>query len=242
MHLPDIIGFVTLTEKFALSNLIGDTKTLGALAPVYKTIYDEYISTSDDVPLYRDTRPIFMVYFDWLQMRNVSHSLGVEIRIQLTEAQTDSVGPVGVTRDLRGGNLQFLVTGGHFDDEVLVSEVFRIAQFYADKYGSRNARQILSDTPDIKLGLEDKLHSQQFTAINGYIKEIMSKLIPHVDFSSGDYYTIFLQRVRSLQFFAPTIVNVRFAPIDRATVPDPSLAITPYGLVVSIPFTFEQIK
>ena len=175
----------------------------------YIQFYYEDIDTKDKLPVFR-------TFFDWTSgfVRDESSSnplngnnwpIQVEIRIEFSEPRTDTIQAIGSRRFLRGGVIQFLITAPvdvveyiTIDEENKyvpgkpMGSIFRIAQFYIDKYGSTDAMQLLKedgDIPDIKEGLENiSLGKNQFEDTTLIRREqIMGILFPESDFDHIHY-------------------------------------------------------
>lgn len=280
-----------------------DNQTLSeidALSPVYKTINDLYVGT--DSFMYRENAdsflkdgvPVFRTYFDLTSpsVKNINIGIQyiwpieVQIRIQFVEPTADIVQKIGGRRYLRGGNLQFIIST---DKDINISsenetddrgrplvDLFRVAQFYINKYGSTRADRILRNIPisgellqtGIRANLEDledfpdysifrytgafrsRNEPSGFHHINREdVRILLTKLFPGFDFTqSSNFLSVLLAQgtnVRSVYSFTTGVAvsaNLRFAPIERRTVTDPRIFNPTYGLAVTVPFTFEQIR
>ena len=179
-----------------------------------KLFYHTDLSTSDKIPIFR-------TYFDWTSDFARGTRMGdedkffdygnnwpiqVEIRVELSEPRADTIQAIGGRKFLRGGTLQFLITAptNIFTDinketQLVLGKpmgsVFRIAQFYVDKYGSTDAMQLLKedgDIPDIKEGLENiSFGKNQFEDTTLATREqIMGILFPESDFDQIHYIKI----------------------------------------------------
>ena len=166
----------------------------------------------------KDKLPVFRTFFDWtsgfardpfMEGENSSNPLNgnnwplqVEIRIEFSEPRTDTIQAIGSRKFLRGGVIQFLITApidvveyiktDNQDKYVIgkpMGSIFRIAQYYIDKYGSTDAMQLLGDIPDIKEGLEQinpgKNQFEDTTLIRR--EQIMGILFPESDFDHIHY-------------------------------------------------------
>lgn len=268
MILPHVLGLLILMEKFSLEDIVdadNSIKEIEDLCPVYKSTYDEFIVSDtmtqpnefyqglDDANYTGGPQPIFRALFDWtsptarrLGTDSETWPIQVQIRIQLVEPQADTISPVGARRFLRGGNLQFLV---HTANEISIGdgrptgEIFKVAQYYIDKYGSKNARQLFDCVPDVKRGLDGSLTRQFQGLTNATLKLVLEKILPYIQLSDEPpYYSQILNYMKTFQTFAAITANLRFAPLDRPNVPQRGLLDPNYGLAVTIPFTYEQIK
>ena len=243
----DSIGYPYNKDKYNDEVPIKDFYHLGL--PTFRTLFD-WTSPA--------TRRIFIQEDDDTTQRVDSISeiwpIQVQIRLQLVEPQADTIAPIGSRRFLRGGNIQFLISTG---SEVIgdnkqfrgrpLSELARVAQYYVDKYGSNKGTAIINSIPTLRKDLVSgrSIHTGQFKdTTEDERRAIFTKLFPEVDFSTPqvNIMSILQNRVRSLQFFAANVANLRFAPIDRPGGPGSSLADPRYGLGVTIPFTYEQEK
>ena len=273
MILPYVLGLLILTEKFRLADIFntldGSVTEIEDLCPVYKSIYDEYIALDDGAPpdsFYQGIgdasytggpQPIFRTLFDWtsptarrLESGAEAWPIQVQIRVQLVEPQADTISPMGSRRFLRGGNLQFLIhTANEISTETgrPTGELFKVAQFYIDKYGSKNMQQLFQCVPDVVFELDNEFaYSRQFSGlIQGLdLKAILEKIFPYIELQdpATTYYSQLFQYLKSFQTFAAITANLRFAPLDRPNVPQRGLLDPNYGLAVTVPFTYEQIK
>ena len=162
-----------------------------------------------------DKLPVFRTFFDWTSglaretqvsekyQAGDSWPIQVEIRIEFSEPRTDTIQAIGSRKFLRGGVIQFLITAPVEIFEYMpdgkvqklgkpMGSIFRIAQFYIDKYGSTDAMQLLKengDIPDIKEGLENiSFGKNQFKDTTLIRREqIMGILFPESDFDHIHY-------------------------------------------------------
>ena len=177
----------------------------------------EYIRLYDDTDI-NNKLPIFRTYFDWTSgsARDAKYQeespfngnnwpIQVEIRIEFSEPRTDTIQAIGSRRFLRGGIIQFLITAPvdvveyiTIDEEDKyvsgkpMGSIFRIAQFYIDKYGSTDAMQLLRDIPDIEKGIANiSIGTDQFENTNIHTREqIMEILFPEADFDKHNIHYV----------------------------------------------------
>jgi len=269
---------------------------IDVLSPVYKTIEDVYVGTDsfkyieEATSFFNDGNPVFRTYFDLtspLVRGRETQDIGryiwpleVQIRIQFVEPTADIIQKIGGRKYLRGGNLQFIISTDrdvniNAEDEIddrgrPITDLFRVAQFYINKYGSKRAEDILRDIPVsgylLQNGFEEELPEYSIFRYTGAFRsrvenstrhhinridvtKLLSKIFPGFNFEqSANFLSILLAQgtnVRSIYSFTTgtaIAANLRFAPIERRTVTDPRIFNPTYGLAVTIPFTFEQIR
>ena len=169
----------------------------------------------------KDKLPVFRTYFDWTSdyaraielpgkpnIINAGNNwpIQVEIRIEFSEPRADTIQAIGGRKFLRGGTIQFLITApanvfedikvDNKDAELLLGKpmgsIFRIAQFYIDKYGSTNTMTLLKDIPDIKKGLENiSIGINQFEGTNIVKREqVLEILFPEADFDRHNVHYV----------------------------------------------------
>ena len=216
--------------------------------------------------------PIFRAYMDWTSLvarsleadesnfstqslpasLNSYTTLGetwpiqVQIRIQFIEPRADTIQAIGSRKILRGANLQFLISSTRdiktegMERGRPIGELARVAQFYVDKYGVNDGVKILKD-----LGIKDELNLDNDILCNQFErtslisrKRVLNKLFPSLVFSDKPFGEL-VTRFSSVTFLTATVTNLRFVPIDK---PINRLHIPSYGLAVTIPFSFEQVK
>ena len=185
----------------------------------------EYIRLYDDTDI-NNKLPIFRTYFDWTSgsARDAKYQeespfngnnwpIQVEIRIEFSEPRTDTIQAIGSRRFLRGGIIQFLITApvdvveyltiDDRDGEQIsgkpMGSIFRIAQFYVDKYGSTDAMQLLRDIPDIEKGIANiSIGTDQFENTNIHTREqIMEILFPEADFDKHNIHYVKIKDVNN---------------------------------------------
>lgn len=241
-------------------------------------ISDKYADIKENVlvqkyPELRDydkRNPIYRTYFDFTdgelrksirvdmegnitnvyrEQNMLKDPIEVQIRIQFTEPNQDTLGVNRHRRFLRTGQLQFLVIakfeqdkdGQVLQDRRALFEAFVIAQNYANRYEGTDGPKILmalDDTTKAELMLDNPTMNQFSELTQEEYINIMSYLFP----GQGTPYERIVQEVKTLNTGIARIVNLRFAELERRTV-DPIRITNPtYGLAVTVPFTFEQIR
>ena len=238
------------------------------------------------------TAPRFRTYFDFTNV-NRNQTLGapikegdtgafgkigttkapieVQIRIQFTEPNQDTLGVNKHRRFLRTGQLQFLVISNYDLKDVVSTreaelgikviydvtrrplfEAFKIAQYYANKYEGTDGIKILNEIDKKENGTEDMpgptkrllkaFENDKPNQFASLTSREYSAIFDHLFPGSGTPYERIVQEVKTLNTGVARIVNLRFAELERRTV-DPIRITNPtYGLAVTIPFTFEQTR
>ena len=265
MELQSILSFIIITEKFKLADLdvSGDKQievydeidTIDQLTPVFKRVgdnmQDEYFASQreaesdekgpkDPVEHYSRYNPIYRTYFDFTDGKfrdTCKDIIDVQIRIQFTEPNQDTLGVNKSRRFLRTGQLQFLVITKHdrakqdnieYTDRRPLFEAFRIAQVYSNKYEGTDGISIYKKINKFEAGIDQYADLDQ---------EKYNRLIQYL-FPKGDI----AQEVRTLNTGVARVVNLRFAELEKRTVNPIRITNPTYGLAVTIPFTFEQTR